>query len=1081
MRRGIYFRDFQALLKSFYARGFKHTVKKALWALGTRGIHLPINQNTPSHQFVIDLPNWNATDLELRAKILRTEPPRSNFKAFAFYLPQFHAIPENNAWWGEGFTEWTNVKKAQKFFKDHHQPHIPLEDNYYDLSNPETMREQARIAKLFGLDAFAMYYYWFDGAKLLDTPLENLRNDPTIDFPFVLCWANESWTRNWDGQPNQILIEQSYGEGFAQKFITEVSRHFHDIRYETFQGKPILLVYRPELIPNIIQTTEIWRNHVKSLDFSDVYLIAVNSFESIDPRIMGFDAATSFAPNNMGLTPKKDLGFTGKTYDYDELTNSEQLASNRYASYRSVTPSWDNTARRGGAGSVIKGSNPNSFRNWLFKEASTTLQISLKQEERILFINAWNEWAEGCHLEADEYYGYQWLHSLADVKEELYWKQFNPLHRKKMREKAANNLFDGVKSKSQITNDKVILVVHDLNANGAQMNGLALLKEFRLKNVQVELLSLGSGKLRPEFLKENDGDIFIVEEKSEQELQVKLQELRAKGFRSAIFNSVASGRIAEIVHSLEITIVSLIHEFPETISQYKLEKSAGDLAMFSDLMVFPSQNVLNEFKQKYNFECEGVIQPQGLYNLESLTVHTEWQNTQTRMELDIPLSSTIVMGLGYGDHRKGFDIFCNVAEESRDKSFIWVGDIDTYDPRIKNAVSKKPDNVRVTGFSHEISRYFSIADCLLLTSRRDPFPSVVLEALGRGIPVVAIFGNTGMDDLLTSLSLSTSKSENSLELFDLINSTLMTFSSEEREKCKRQIQLDFNFRKYALKLLSFVDVTPQTVTVLVPSYNYSEYLVERLDQIESQSHSIDNLFLVDDFSTDKSLEIGRDFLNLSRIASCTIQNKKNTGSPFSSWVKIVSLAETEFLWIAESDDVASTSFVKELLKIFSGLEGMIYCNSAQISSTDELLAGNFAEYLSSVHTHDYDRAYSTNGIKEIKTCLAIQNTIPNISAVIFRLDALRSVSAKFEEYRQGLKTASDWLLYVLVLEKSSIAYTPLTLNAQRRHTSSVIGSSQRDVLVEEIERIQAFIECRHALTPEVVELREKFRARVQKQ
>ena len=1081
MRRAIHFRDFQSLLKSFYSRGFKDTVKKALWVLGTRGIHLPINQNMQSHQFPIDLPNWNAADLELRAKILRTEPPRSNFKAFAFYLPQFHAIAENNAWWGDGFTEWTNVKKAQKFFENHYQPHIPLEDNYYDLSNPETMREQARIARLFGLDAFAMYYYWFDGAKLLDTPLENLRNDPTIDFPFVLCWANESWTRNWDGQPNQILIEQSYGEGFAQKFIAEVSRHFHDIRYETFQGKPILLVYRPELIPNIIQTTDIWRKHVKSLGFSDVYLIAVNSFESLDPRIMGFDAATNFAPNNMGLTPKKGLGFPGKTYDYDELTNSEQLDSNRYTSYRSVTPSWDNTARRGSAGSVIKGSNPNSFRDWLFKEASITLQISLKQEERILFINAWNEWAEGCHLEADEYYGYQWLHSLADVKEELYWKQFNPLHRKKIRGKTAINLFENVKSYSQITNDKVILVVHDLNANGAQMNGLALLKEFRLKNVQVELISLGSGKLRQAFLTENDGNIFIIDEQTEKDLQDKLQELRSKGFRSAIFNSVASGRIAQILHSHEFRIVSLIHEFPETISNYKLENSAVDLGKFSESIVFPSEKVLNEFKQEYNIEGHIIIQPQGLYNVDSLEVHTDWQNAQTRMDLDISLSSSVVMGLGYGDHRKGFDVFCNVAKESKDRSFIWVGDLDTNDSLIKKAINEKPSNVRITGFSQEISRYFSIADCLLLTSRRDPFPSVVLEALGRGIPVVAIQGNTGMDDLLNSLNLSTSKSENATELLSLINSTLENFSSDERDKCRKHIRLYFNFRKYAFNLLRLVDITPKTVTVLVPSYNYAQYLVERLDQIEHQSYSIDNLFLVDDLSTDKSFEVSTDFLNVSRISNHLIQNMENTGSPFSSWVKISDLVETDFFWIAESDDVASELFTEELLSIFTGVEGMIYCNSAQISSSGKLLAENFAEYLSSVRSRNFERAYFANGVEEIKNCLAIQNTIPNISSVLFRIDALRSISAKFEEYAEGLKTAADWLLYVLILENSSIAYSPTTLNAQRRHTSSVIGSSEKEVLVGEIERIHAFIGSRHDLTPEVVELREKFRARIQKQ
>ncbi len=1079
MSRVFHLRDLRALLKSFSTHGVRPTIRKVIWALGTRGFHLPFNQNKPSRKFDADFPEWNAADLELRAKHLRPNPPRSNFRAFAFYLPQFHSIPENNAWWGDGFTEWTNVKKAQKFFENHYQPHIPLKNKYYDLANPDTMREQARIASLFGLDAFAMYYYWFDGFKLLDAPLENLRKDPTIEFPFVLCWANESWTRNWDGQPNQILLEQKYEDGFAKKFITDVSRHFHDPRYQTFEDKPILLVYRAELIPNIIQTTEIWRNHVKSLGFSDVYLVSVNSFESINPRSKGFDAATNFAPNNMGLTPKKDPEFAGKIYDYLELTAAEQKNSNRYPIYRSVAPSWDNTARRGSEGSVFKGSNPGFFRDWLFREALITCQTFMKEEERILFINAWNEWAEGCHLEADEHFGYQWLHSLSDVKEELYWKQLNPTHRKVILEKIDNELFATDKTKPQIIENKVILVLHDLNANGAQMNGLALLKEFRLKNVEVEILSMSSGILFQEFLKENEGRVFIVDENNEQDLKNKLEVLKSKGYQSAIFNSVASGSIAELVHSNSFRIITLVHEFPETISQYHLQKSAIELASFSESIVFPSGKVLNEFKQNYNFECESVIQPQGLYNVETLMVYPEWQQTQIRMDLGIPFFSRIVMGVGYGDYRKGFDIFCNVARESKDYSFIWVGDLDTNDPRIQKALNGKPNNVQVTGFSDKISKYFSIADCLLLTSRRDPFPSVVLEALGRGIPVVAIHGNTGMDDLLLHLNLATSKSEDPADLFQLVRSTIESVNSEKQEIYRTHIRSHFNFREYALKILRLAGFSPKTVTALVPSYNYSQYLVDRLSQIENQSYSIDKIFFVDDFSSDKSFQIGRDFLNFSRISCSLIRNSKNSGSPFSSWTKVSNLAETDFFWIAESDDVTSSLFIEELLSTFSGVEGLVYCKSAQINSNGERLSENFAEYLSPISSRNFERAYFAQGIDEIKNCLAIQNTIPNVSAVLFRLKTLNSISAQFEEHGQGLKTAADWLLYVLVLEKSSIAYTPVTLNAQRRHVTSVIGSSERSVMTREIERIHEFISSRYILATPVLELREKFRKSVE--
>ena len=1067
--------DLRAVLRSLKNYGVRITFRKVLWALGTRGIYLKVNQNFVHKVDQIGLPEWSASDLVARSKTLRRTPPKSNFKAFAFYLPQFHSIIENDNWWGKGFTEWTNVKKAKKLFTGHYQPHVPLNQNYYDLSNSETMREQARTAKLFGVDAFVMYYYWFDGEKLLDLPLRNLERESNLEFPFVLCWANETWTRNWDGRANEILIEQSYNEGFAEKFIADVAPHFSNSNYQTHEGKPILMVYHAQLIPNPIQTTSIWRRYAKSLDFKDIYLISVNSFGSDDPRKMGFDACTNFAPNNMGLSPKSRPEFAGKIYDYNELIEVNQTNYSDFTCFRSVTPSWDNTARRTTGGSVFTESRPDKFRNWLFKEAKLTNRENNDEVNRIIFINAWNEWAEGCHLEPDEYYGYQWLHAIADVKEEIYIQQFEKSKIENNVDEVEKKLFGIPEKIDKYGKNKIILVVHDMNANGAQMNGLALLREFLRKKVEVELIALAGGKLRLEFENSLRRKMFVINENSDFNLREKIEGLRKEGFTSAIINSAASGSIAEVLEDYDIKMITLVHEFPETITQYKLEDAAGKISKLSDTVVFPSNKVANEFEQVYAISNSKVILPQGLYNLDSLYIQADWKRIQIRQKFNIPMNIEIVIGVGYGDYRKGFDIFCEVAKLSKDKFFLWVGDIDTNDKRIVSAKEDMPNNMVVTGFTNQISFYLSLASCLLLTSRKDPFPSVVLEAVGNGLPVVAIYENTGMDELFNALDLPMAKSDDPKELKELITLSINNFNESKKNNSINFIRSNFNFRNYSLSLLRLGGIYPKTVNVLVPSFNYSEYIVDRLAQIEYQSYSVDKLIFVDDFSTDDSYQLGLEFLRTSKMQWEARQNIQNSGSAFSSWNKAIGDADSDFFWIAEADDVSSTYFLEVLVGAHSGLEALTYCGSKQISAQEEILSKDFAEYLRLIVSRNYDIAYFKSGSDEITECLAIQNTIPNISAVLFDTKKLKSSIEEFPKLGDHLYTAADWLLYVLVLKNASLTYIPNALNAQRRHIESVIGASRKELLLQEIKEMQEFIGREYILSPHVLELQKRFR------
>lgn len=359
-------------------------------------------------------------------------------RPIALYLPQYHPIPENDEWWGKDFTEWTNVRKAKSLFKNHYQPHVPGELGYYDLrSSPETMEKQATLAKEHGIHGFCYYHYWFNGKLLLETPLKHMLSSGQPDMPFCLCWANENWTRRWDGQDQHVLIEQQYSLDDDREHIRYLIDFFKDKRYITINGNPVLLVYRSELHPDIINATEIWREEVLKAGFNGLYLIRVENFmRDIDPATHGFDAGMEFAPDmsksggkyykkkniiSYGLSKclhncniRKFGYIENKVFSYDRLVdNMLNRPSVPYKRFRSVCPSWDNSARRKSGASILIGSTPDKFKTWVHEIAECTSD-AFEGDEQVFFINAWNEWGEGCHLEPDQRHGLAYLQAFKD-------------------------------------------------------------------------------------------------------------------------------------------------------------------------------------------------------------------------------------------------------------------------------------------------------------------------------------------------------------------------------------------------------------------------------------------------------------------------------------------------------------------------------------------------------------------------------------------------------------------------------------------------------------------------------------------
>ncbi len=346
-----------------------------------------------------------------------TDPESATPKALAFYLPQFHPIPENDEWWGKGFSEWTNVTKARPLYPGHYQPHVPGELGYYDLRIPEVREAQAELAASHGISGFVYYHYWFHGKRLLERPFDEVLASGSPDFPFALCWANEEWTRNWDAQTGRVLMPQEFSDKDDLAHIRWLATAFADDRYIMIDGRPLMLIYRPKLLPDPKRTTDIWRSEAQKLGFPDLYLCWVESWGPPPggPEAFGLDASVGFMPTAADeiFTPLD--GVRGhRMLDYESAYQAElRRPAPAWKRFPSVMVGWDNTARRRHGATIFTGGTPEAYERWLRRTAASVSKV--RDEENYLFIVAWNEWAEGNHLEPDQRYGRAFLQATKAV------------------------------------------------------------------------------------------------------------------------------------------------------------------------------------------------------------------------------------------------------------------------------------------------------------------------------------------------------------------------------------------------------------------------------------------------------------------------------------------------------------------------------------------------------------------------------------------------------------------------------------------------------------------------------------------
>jgi hypothetical protein len=355
-------------------------------------------------------------------------------KVIAFYLPQYHPIPENDEWWGKGFTEWTNVKKAQPLFKGHRQPRIPLNNNYYHLLDPDVQQWQASTAKDHGIDGFCYYHYWFNGHKLLEKPFEQVLNSGKPDFPFCFAWANEPWTRAWDGGDKEVLMPQDYGgvEDWEAHFQFLLAA-FKDSRYIRFCDKPVFLIYRSASIPECDEMIRYWRLRAEEEGLPGLHLVSMLTVYPRDTRPLDFDSFVEFEPMNTFrhhlpshfrllrslrtriikviklLYPKASI--VEDIVDYRMIWNFIVQRSPLPGVYPGAFVDWDNSARKHLRATVMKNSDVNLFAKYF----GLQFQKAQKFKSPFLFINAWNEWAEGTYLEPDTVNHAKHLEAIRDI------------------------------------------------------------------------------------------------------------------------------------------------------------------------------------------------------------------------------------------------------------------------------------------------------------------------------------------------------------------------------------------------------------------------------------------------------------------------------------------------------------------------------------------------------------------------------------------------------------------------------------------------------------------------------------------
>lgn len=974
-------------------------------------------------------------------------------KLLAYYLPQFHAFEQNDAWWGKGFTEWTNVPRGLPRFRGHYQPRVPRDLGFYALEGNETFRRQVEMAKAGGVHGFVFYWYWFNGTRLMEKPVERFFADASIDMPFCLMWANENWTRRWDGAESEVLISQDYRPDDDERMVAEFARHFRDPRYIRIDGRPVLMVYRPALIPQSKSTVARWRHLFREKHGEDPLLVMAQGFGDTDPRPHGLDGAIEFPPHKLtqNLEPIAtgldilDPDFTGKVHQYESVVRvSLEEAAPDFPLIRTAVPSWDNDARRQGTGLVITGSTPAKYEAWL----AALIEHAGKHPfhgEAIVCVNAWNEWCEGAYLEPDLHFGSAYLNATARA-------------------------VTGQTRLGEEAPPRILLVGHDAFPGGAQQLLLSIGTTLRRAfGVEVEFLLLAGGAMEAAYRRVAPTTVVA----GAAALSARIGALAARGWRHAIVNTTAAGPAVATLRGAGLDAVLLVHELPRLIREKHLAESARAGITAARSVVFPAPFVRDEVLSTLGLTADEhcVLRSQGIY--KDLTASPD-AAAGIRAELGLGAEDRLVLGIGYADMRKGFDLFLQLWRLLRWRGrrgvhLCWLG---AMDPEMEAWLAEEIAVARDTGTFHmpgrrdDVGAFLRAADAYALTSREDPFPSVALEALAAGLPVVAFDRSGGIPGLLAETGAGTVVPYGDVTAMAEALSGVLRAAPEdatrrqEAASRKRLAASRFAWRPYVRDLLHLAVPDLPSVSVAVPNYNYARYMPERLGSIFAQSLPVREVVVLDDCSTDDSLAVIRAVAMRHGREIRLEPNERNSGSVFAQWRKAAMLAQGDYLWIAEADDLSDPDF---LLRAVARMKAdpairFAFTDSRSIGVDGAEIWPDYKGYYATLEAGALARSEVFAADDFVRRFLAVKNLVLNVSAVVWRrsalLEALEACGDALATFRMG----GDWRLYLQALAApgARVAYEAAPLNVHRRHAASVTHALDADRHVAEIARCHDF-------------------------
>ena len=1001
-------------------------------------------QPGPHERGVFEQARGNARpgpDFEDIRPLPRAATPRA--KLLAYFLPQFHKVAENDAWWGEGFTEWTAIARGMPRFDGHYQPRIPGALGHYDLSDPETMRRQIALARGAGVFGFVHYFYWFNGRRLLDAPIEAMLADRSLDFPFCLMWANENWTRRWDGSDQEILMSQDYRAEDDVALLACFARHFADPRYIRIAGRPVLMIYRASLIPDCADTIERWRAMFRGQHGEDPILVMAQSFHDLDPRAFGFDGAIEFPPHK--LTQRLatcnqqiryfDTAARGQVFAYDDVAAASLAEpAPSFPLIKTALPGWDNDARREGMGMALHGATPVKYQAWL----EALVDRSADQPfhgERLVCVNAWNEWAEGAYLEPDMHYGAAFLNATG---------------------RAVCGLLP------EAAGERVLLVGHDAYPAGAQMLLLHLGRQLMAAHgVAIEFLLLGEGAMLAQYAALAPTTVA----RDRPERAAAIAAAWRRGVRQALVNSsVAALAIPQLARA-GIEGVLLVHEMPRLLARAVPLQGLRAGALRARRVIFPAACVQNGFAELVALPPERLrILPQGVYRREGFDAEAR---SRIREQLGIAEGEAMVLGCGTGNLRKGFDLFLQIAQLARRRMaplhFCWVGELDetlAAELAIELEAAVASGHAHFPGFQADVPAWMSAADAFALTSREDPYPSVALEALVSGIAVAAFAGGGGIAELLQAGTGVVPMADTDAMLGAL---TAMAAPCHADARAGRALAAAarFDFAGYTAEILAELRPHAPRISVAVPSHDYARFLPERLSSIFAQTLPVEEVILLDDASTDDSVAVARTAARDWRRDLRIVGRDVNGGSVFLQWQAAASLARGTHLWIAEADDAADPTLLTRLARMLAEHPGIdiAFCDSRAVDSEGALLMPSYKDYYRSHAPGLLQQDGVFDGRDFLRRGLAERNTILNASAVVFRTEALRQALTRCTPELATWRVAGDWRIYVDILTHGNgrVGYLAAPLNAHRRHRASATGRLDDAGMQHEIARMHAHV------------------------